>query len=90
METDPIKLAIRKKGYNYAEFAAKAGISRITLYNLLGGKYVPSAETLCKIAAALGWSNRRLAKLLVERYVNNNGKRKAGQKPDHRDPGSHQ
>ena len=68
MITDPIKLAIRKKGLSQGEFAEQIGITRQTLDNALGGKYLPEGPTLDKIAKGLGWSRRRLGRLLMDRY----------------------
>ena len=68
MIKDPIKLAIRKKGLSQGEFAEQIGISRMTLHSLLSGKNLPKGPTLDKIAKGLGWSRRRLGKLLVDMY----------------------
>ena len=69
MITDPIKLAIRKKGLTQGEFVEQIGISRQGLHSLLAGKYLPQAATVDKIAKGLGWSRRTVTRILMDRYV---------------------
>ena len=60
LDGEAVRAEIKARGQSIAGFARDTGLDRSNLSTLINGGKSPSAETLERLATALGWTTDRL------------------------------
>ena len=59
VDTKALRVAMAEKGIaTVSQLSDMTGITRTTLYNVLNGKVMPSANTMCRLAETLELGNK--------------------------------